>query len=93
MKKGIRTCISCRGLDEQNSMIKITRTQNGLIVSPSRYSFGRSAYICYSESCIKAAKKFGKLERSLKTTCVDEEFWDDIKTELDNRTLLIKKCG
>lgn len=51
-------------------MIKITKEfQTGkLVLNPDSKTFGRSAYLCYNQSCIEKALKKNKLNRILKTS-------------------------
>ena len=50
-------------------MIKITREHftGNVVVNPNSKTFGRSAYLCYNQSCIEQALKKKKLNRVLKT--------------------------
>ena len=53
-------------------MIKITKNhENGkVVVNPNSLTFGRSAYLCYNQSCIETALKKNRLNKVLKT-CED----------------------
>lgn len=59
-----------RGAEPRESMIKITKeSQTGkLVLNPDSKTFGRSAYLCYNQSCIDKALKKNKLNRVLKTS-------------------------
>ena len=50
-------------------MIKLTKDfrSGKIVVNPDTLTFGRSAYLCYNQSCIEKALKKNKLNRVLKT--------------------------
>ncbi len=66
----IRKCVGCGELKPREDMIKITKEfQTGkLVLNPDSKIFGRSAYLCYNQSCIEKALKKNKLNRILKTS-------------------------
>ena len=72
-KETLRKCISCGALKPREDMIKITKehSTNEVVVNPNSKTFGRSAYLCYNQSCIEQALKKNKLNKVLKTnsTC------------------------
>ena len=68
MEKNIRRkCIGCGELKPRENMIKITKEHKTgeLVLNPNSKTFGRSAYLCYNQSCIEQAMK--KINRILKT--------------------------
>ena len=69
-----RRCASCWQVKNRDELIKITsRSVDGkLVVQPDSLTFGRSAYLCYNESCIEAAFKKNKLGKVLKRQLPDE---------------------
>ena len=73
----LRKCIGCNEFKERNELIKLTKIKNGeVIINPNSKTFGRSAYLCYNQSCIESAFKKSKLNKALKTNATLE------KTEL-----------
>lgn len=76
----IRKCVGCGELKPREDMIKITKEfQTGkLVLNPDSKIFGRSAYLCYNQSCIEKALKKNKLNRILKTS-------EDVKGLLDGQ--------
>ena len=64
-----RKCVGCGQLIPRENLIKITKNhENGeVIINPNSKTFGRSAYLCYNQSCIDKALKKNKLNRVLKT--------------------------
>lgn len=70
MEKNIRRkCIGCGELKPRENMIKITKEHKTgeLVLNPNSKTFGRSAYLCYNQSCIEQAMKKKKINRILKT--------------------------
>ncbi|MCS6830886.1 MAG: YlxR family protein [bacterium] len=64
----IRTCVACRAALPKRGLVRIVRTPEGTaVVDPTGKQAGRGAYVCRSVSCVQAALKGKKLERSLKT--------------------------
>ena len=89
-KKLVRQCISCRKQLSREEFVRITRTYNlatGLdkvVINPTKHQFGRSAYVCKSDSCIRLAlkgeKKGKKIEKMLKISTKNLE---EITPELE----------
>ena len=64
----LRKCVGCGELKPREELIKITKEHvtGELFVNPNPKTFGRSAYLCYNQSCIEQALKKNKLNRVLK---------------------------
>ena len=62
-----RRCVSCWKIKDRNELIKITasNTNGNVVINPDSVTFGRSAYLCYNQSCIEAALKKSKLKLTL----------------------------
>jgi predicted RNA-binding protein YlxR (DUF448 family) len=61
-----RTCVGCRRVAEQQSLIRLVATAAGdILVNPPPGS-GRGAYLCPSEACLAAAWKRRSLPRALR---------------------------
>ncbi len=70
-KSPLRQCISCRKQLSRNGFIRLTKVHDDscrIIINPTKYFFGRSAYICSSTDCIKAALKQKKIEKMLRVS-------------------------
>lgn len=65
-----RKCIGCGVIKNRNELIKITREHatNILVINGNSKIFGRSAYLCYNNTCIENAFKKNKLQKILKTS-------------------------
>ena len=63
-----RKCVGCGEFKLRENLIRIMKTdKEGLVVNPNSKTFGRSAYLCYNQSCIELALKKSKLNKALKT--------------------------
>ncbi len=80
-----RRCIGCWQIKDRKELIKITADNNSknVIVNPNSLTFGRSAYLCYNESCIEKAFQKKKLEKHLKTF-IPQELKGQLLDELRN---------
>ena len=78
-----RRCAGCWQIKDRNDLIKITRTAQGVVVKPNSFTFGRSAYLCYNDSCIESAFRKNKLSKVLKTS-VPNELKGQLLDELRN---------
>ena len=67
-KDKLRKCAGCGEIKSRESMIKITKeySTKEVILNPDSLTFGRSAYLCYNQSCIEQALKKNRLHRVLK---------------------------
>ena len=76
-----RKCIGCGELKNREDMIRLTKEfkTGEVIVNQNPKIFGRSAYLCYNQSCIDKALKKNRINRVLKTNIdlkglLDEQF-------------------
>ena len=79
-----RRCVGCGQIKNTDELMKITKNYlTGKVeINENSKIFGRSAYLCYNESCVKDAFKKNKLEKSLKAPISEE-----IKAEIRKITL------
>lgn len=61
-----RRCAGCWQIKDRKDLIKVTKTEQGIVINPNSKIFGRSAYLCYNNSCIESAFKKKKLAKFLK---------------------------
>ena len=80
-----RKCIGCGQIKNRDELIKITREHatNSLVINGNSKVFGRSAYLCYNNTCIENALKKNKLQKILKTA-VSTELKGQLLDELRN---------
>jgi predicted RNA-binding protein YlxR (DUF448 family) len=64
----LRMCIACRKMLPQNELIRVVANKDtGLIeLDIHKKKFGRGAYVCKCEQCIKRVTKSHGFERHLK---------------------------
>jgi predicted RNA-binding protein YlxR (DUF448 family) len=69
-----RKCIGCGIIKNSDNLIKITKEHatNNLVINGNSKVFGRSAYLCYNNTCIESAFKKNKLQKILKTPVSQE---------------------
>lgn len=69
-----RKCVGCGEFKTRENLIRIMKTdKDGFVVNPNSKTFGRSAYLCYNQSCIELALKKSKLNKALKTNVTLEK--------------------
>jgi uncharacterized protein len=63
-----RTCIACRSGKNKRDLIRIVRTENGIIeVDPTGKKSGRGAYLCPDPGCWEKGLKGNNIEHALHT--------------------------
>ena len=63
-----RRCVGCGEFKPRENLIRVMKTvTNELVINPNSETFGRSAYLCYNQSCKENALKKNKLNKALKT--------------------------
>lgn len=62
----MRMCVTCRTMRPQSELIRIVCGENDIQTDENKKLFGRGAYICRDEKCIKAAAKKNLLARHFK---------------------------
>ncbi|MBC7194457.1 MAG: YlxR family protein [Caldisericia bacterium] len=83
MREVLRRCISCKKIDRKEEFLRIVRTKEGETLIDLNFKvFGRSAYICKKESCIKSAFSKKRLEKALRISFIDPELKKRMKEEL-----------
>lgn len=69
-----RKCVGCGIIKDREDLIKITaqNPHGDIVVNGGSKIFGRSAYLCYNNSCIVNAFKKDKLKKVLKAPVPQE---------------------
>ena len=62
-----RTCIACRQTAGKRGLIRIVRTEQGVIVDPTGKKAGRGAYVHPNRQCIEAVLQSNRLNQALRT--------------------------
>lgn len=68
-----RTCVVCRDKAGKRELVRLVRTENGVIVDPSGKLDGRGAYLCEQASCWQRALTTDVLDKALRVTLTTED--------------------
>ena len=82
MKPNYRRCIICREIAPKEAFWRIVRVYPTRAVQLDK-GMGRSAYLCPSAACLKAAQRKNRLGRSLRVAVSDdvyEQLWQRLKS-------------
>ncbi len=69
----IRTCVVCREKAGKRALVRIVRTEHGIMVDPGGKMNGRGAYLCERPECWERAMNTDVLAKALKTTLTSED--------------------
>ena len=61
-----RQCVGCRMMKNKKELIRVLKTDEGIIIDDTGKKNGRGAYICPGSECLQKAIKCKGLERSFK---------------------------
>ena len=78
-----RQCVGCRMMKNKKELIRILKTDEGIIIDDTGKKNGRGAYIRPNAQCLKKAIENKGLERSFKMP-VDKEVYDNLKGVFEN---------
>lgn len=71
----LRTCVACRTTGDKRGLLRVVRQPDGHVAyDHTGKQNGRGAYVCANVTCIEAARKQKKLERSLRAEVKPEVF-------------------
>jgi hypothetical protein len=62
-----RTCIACRETGGKRGLIRLVRTDDGVVVDPSGKMPGRGAYLHRSVECWRIALEGNRIQQALRT--------------------------
>ena len=78
-----RQCLGCNQHKPKKELLRVVRTPEGEIVLDfAGKRSGRGAYICYDPKCLRAARKSGRIGRSLEVE-IPDEIYDRMESELE----------
>ena len=63
-----RQCVLCREKKPKDRLLRIVRTEDGVLIDPTGRKNGRGAYVCTARSCIEKASRTGALSKALNVT-------------------------
>jgi len=69
----VRTCIVCREKAGKRTLIRIVRTESGIVIDPGGKMNGRGAYLCERPECWERAMTTDILAKALKTSLTPED--------------------
>lgn len=67
-----RTCIGCRRLAGKRGLLRIVRTEQGVVVDPTGKLAGRGAYIHPTKSCWEIVLAGNRISQALRTSLSPE---------------------
>jgi predicted RNA-binding protein YlxR (DUF448 family) len=68
-----RTCIACRETAGKRGLLRVVRTEQGVIIDPTGKQAGRGAYIHPTHSCIVTVLQSNRLNQALRTNVTAED--------------------
>lgn len=81
-KLPVRQCLGCNEHKLKAELLRVVRSPEGTVsLDFVGRANGRGAYICHSLSCLKKARKSGRLEKNLACT-IPDEVYDEMEKEL-----------
>lgn len=67
----LRTCVGCRRVLPQGTLLRIARTPDGLLEpDPGRRGGGRGTYLCFREVCLTEAIRRGRWVQAFRVPTV-----------------------
>jgi predicted RNA-binding protein YlxR (DUF448 family) len=67
-----RTCIACRKVAGKRALLRLVRTDEGVVVDATGKLPGRGAYLHPYQNCWQAVLRGGRIEQALRTRLSDE---------------------
>ena len=77
----MRQCVGCGEMKAKKELLRVLKTEDGVLLDATGKKNGRGAYICANTECLKKARKSKGLERSLKVA-IPEEVYDNLEKEM-----------
>ena len=77
----MRQCVGCGEMQAKKELLRVLKTEDGVLLDATGKKNGRGAYICANTECLKKARKSKGLERSLKVA-IPDEVYDNLEKEM-----------
>ena len=77
----MRQCVGCGEMKAKEELLRVLKTEDGVLLDATGKKNGRGAYICANTECLKKARKSKGLERSLKVA-IPDEVYDNLEKEM-----------
>lgn len=68
-----RTCIACRQIEGKRELIRLARTDEGVVIDPTGKLAGRGAYLHPTQQCWKTVLQGNRLGSALRTQISSED--------------------
>ena len=80
----MRQCLGCNEHKPKGELMRVVRTAEGeTVLDFTGKKSGRGAYVCKSLSCLKKARKSGRIEKNLNCP-ISDEVYDRMESEIGN---------
>ena len=81
----MRMCIACRTMKNQFELLRVVKDNEtgDVTIDKNKKCFGRGAYVCADEKCIKLAMKKKGFQRHLKSE-LDNEIYNQLIKEVQS---------
>ena len=77
----MRQCVGCGEMKAKKELLRVLKTEDGVLLDATGKKNGRGAYICANTECLKKTRKSKGLERSLKVA-IPDEVYDNLEKEM-----------
>ena len=77
----MRQCVGCGEMKAKKELLRVLKTEDGVLLDATGKKNGRGADICANTECLKKARKSKGLERSLKVA-IPDEVYDNLEKEM-----------
>lgn len=77
-KVPLRKCAGCNEMQPKKELVRVLRTEEGIVIDLTGKKNGRGAYLCPNKNCLQKAKKTKALDRSLKVA-IPEEIYSELE--------------
>lgn len=77
----MRQCVGCGEMKAKKELLRVLKTEDGVLLDATGKKNGRGAYICANTECLKKARKSKGLERSLKVA-IPDDVYDNLEKEM-----------
>ena len=77
----MRKCAGCGEMKPKKDLIRVLKTEEGIVVDMTGRKNGRGVYLCPSLTCLEKAKKSKGMDRSLKMP-VPSEIYEELENNL-----------
>ena len=77
----MRQCVGCGEMKAKKELLRVLKTEDGVLLDATGKKNGRGAYICANTECLKKARKSKGLERSLKAS-IPDEVYENLEKEM-----------